>query len=261
MPPRTLADVRPLDVERFIARRSRRLGRSALQNEVCRVRSFLRYTHERGWCIAGLDEIDRPIRYRDAQPPRAIPWALAQRFLASIDRSTPMGCRDHAAFYLMTHYGLRTGEIGGLRIEDLDLGARVLRVRQVKVCTTLSLPLSIPATRVLARYLRCGRPRTVRPELFLSVTAPLGPFTRGAIAEAFRRRVDRSGLPLTGYSPYGLRHGFALRLLERGVGIAAIGELMGHHTLESTAVYLRLQIEALREVALAVPAPIARRAS
>ena len=93
------------------------------------------------------------------------------------------------------------------------------------------------------------------------MSAPLRSFTRGAIAEAFRRRVHRSGLPLTGHSPYGLRHGFALRLLERGVGITAIGELMGHHTLESTAVYLRLQTEALREVALPVPAIIKRRVS
>ena len=260
-PPRTLADVVPRDVERFIAHRSRRIGRNALQSTVGYLRSFLRYGHEHGLCIAGLDEVDRPTRYRDEQPPRAIPWVLAQRLLASIDRSTPMGYRDHAALYLMTHYGLRTGEVGDLRLDDLDIRARVLCVRQSKVRSTLTLPLSLPACRVLARYLRLGRPRTARPELFLSVSAPLRSFTRGAIAEAFRRRVHRSGLPLTGHSPYGLRHGFALRLLERGVGITAIGELMGHHTLESTAVYLRLQTEALREVALPVPAIIKRRVS
>lgn len=162
-PPRTLADVVPRDVERFIGRRSRRIGRNALQNEIGYLRSFLRYGHERGWCIAALDEVDRPTRYRDEQPPRAIPWALAQRLLASINRSTPMGCRDHAALYLMTHYGLRTGEVGDLQLDDLDLRARILRVRQSKVRTTLTLPLSPSACRVLAHYLRLGRPRTVRP--------------------------------------------------------------------------------------------------
>ena len=77
--------------------------------------------------------------------------------------------------------------------------------------------------------------------------------TRGALSEAFRRQVERSGLPLGDHSPYGLRHGFAMRLLERGVGLKAIGDLLGHNTFESTAVYLRLNTEALRDVALPAP--------
>jgi site-specific recombinase XerD len=77
--------------------------------------------------------------------------------------------------------------------------------------------------------------------------------TRGAISEVFRRRVKDAGLPLNEYSPYGLRHGFAMRLLKRGVGIKAIGDLMGHRDLSSTSTYLRLDTDALREVALAVP--------
>ena len=76
---------------------------------------------------------------------------------------------------------------------------------------------------------------------------------RGAISELFHRRVKDAGLPLSDHSPYGLRHGFAMRLLERGVGIKAIGDLMGHRSLESTSVYLRLSTEALRDVALPVP--------
>ena len=252
-PSRTLAQLTPRDVERFIARRARRLGRAAITSTVGYLRTFLRYCHERGLCAAGLDTIDRPYRYRDERPPRAIPWDLAQKLLASIDRSTRMGCRDHAMLYLMTYFGLRTGEVASLALADLDLRARILRVQQSKVHATLRLPLSRPTVRVLEHYLRYGRPRTEQPELFLSVTAPMGPMTRGATSEAFHRHVERSGLPLTGHSPYGLRHGFAMRLLERGVGLKAIGDLLGHHTLESTCVYLRLNTDALREVALPVP--------
>lgn len=252
-PPKGLAELTPRDIERFIARRARRLGRSGIQTTVGYLRGFLRFCHERELCAAGLDIIDRPYRYREERPPRAIPWKLAQRLLTSIDRSTRMGKRDHAMFYLMTHFGLRPGEVCALRITDLDLKSRLLRVPQDKVSSTLTLPLSRPAARVLAAYLREGRPSTMRPELFLSVLAPLGPMTRNAIAAAFQRHIHRSGLPLLGSSPYGLRHGFAMRLLERGVGMKAIGDLLGHRTLESTAVYLRLNTAALREVALAVP--------
>jgi len=113
--------------------------------------------------------------------------------------------------------------------------------------------LIFSAAAVLQRYLREGRPASDRLELFTRVIAPAGALTRGAIAEAFRRQVRRSGLPLTGASPYGLRHSFAMRLLGRNVGVKAIGDLLGHRSLEATSVYLRLQTDALRDVALPLP--------
>ena len=194
-----------------------------------------------------------PRRYRDEQPPRAIPWTLIEQLLDSIDRSTPVGLRDHAIFYLMAHYGLRTGEIPLLMLDSIDWQARTLRVEQPKTRSVLVLPLTDPAAEVLQRYLREGRPAGDRPELFPRLIAPAGALTRSAIAEAFRRHVRRSGLPLSGASPYGLRHGFAMRLLERNVGIKAIGDLLGHRSLEATSAYLRLQIDALRDVALPLP--------
>lgn len=250
---RGVADLTLRDVERFIAAKSKRNGRGALQMVIAALRSFLRYCHQRGLLAKHLDEIDTPTRFRDERPPRAVPWELAQKLLASIDRRTRMGSRDHAILYLMTHFGLRTGEVTYLSRTDIDLEGRLIRVSQRKTHQILALPLSTPAVRILRRYLEFGRPRTTLPEVFLGVLPPQRPMTRGAVAEVFRRRVKDAGLPLTEYSPYGLRHGFAMRLLERGVGIKAIGDLLGHRDLTSTSAYLRLDTEALREVALAVP--------
>ena len=70
---------------------------------------------------------------------------------------------------------------------------------------------------------------------------------------AFLRYGFERGLPVENYSAYSLRHAFAMRLLERGVGVKAIGDLLGHRSLESTCVYLRLDMKALRVVALPVP--------
>ena len=153
----------------------------------------------------------------------------------------------------MTHYGLRTGEISSLRLDSIDWKAGELRVVQNKTRSALVLPLTVQAAAVLKRYLRRGRPHTERGELFLTVLAPIGPLTTPAIGALFRRRARHSGLPLASNSPYGLRHGFALRLLGQGVGVKAIGDLLGHRSLESTCVYLRLHAEALREVALPMP--------
>jgi len=248
-----LADISTADVEHFIAARAKQLGRGSLQMTAAYLRSFLHFCTDHDEVAAGIDVFDMPRRYRGERPPRAIPWTLVEQLLDSIDRSTPVGLRDHAIFYLMAHYGLRTGEIPLLILESVDWQARTLRVEQAKTRSMLVLPLTDPAAGVLQRYLREGRPVTHRPELFPRLIAPAGALTRGAIAEAFRRHVRRSGLPLKGASPYGLRHGFAMRLLERDVGIKAIGDLLGHRSLEATSAYLRLQIDALRDVALPLP--------
>ena len=77
--------------------------------------------------------------------------------------------------------------------------------------------------------------------------------TKFSASYVFRVRARRSGLPLSQYSAYSLRHGFAHRLFQRGVGMKAIGDLMGHRNIVSTSIYLRLQADSLREVALPVP--------
>jgi integrase/recombinase XerD len=241
------------DVERFIAKKSKRLGRSSLQSIVGSLRVFLRYCYDHKLLTVRLDEIDRPRKYRDERPPRAIPWDLAQALLKSISRRTRMGCRDHAMLYLMTHYGLRTGEVCDLKLEDVDFPKRVLRVTQSKTHQILALPLTEQAARILKRYIEFGRPRTTLPFLFLSVLAPLRPVYRTSVAAIFQRRVKDAGLPLAEYSPYCLRHGFAMRLLGRGVGMKAIGDLLGHRNLDSTSAYLRINTEAMRDVALPVP--------
>ena len=69
----------------------------------------------------------------------------------------------------------------------------------------------------------------------------------------FARRAQAIGLGQGEYSAYSLRHAFAMRLLRRGVGVKAIGDVLGHRDLESTCVYLRLDVQALRDVPLPVP--------
>jgi site-specific recombinase XerD len=74
-----------------------------------------------------------------------------------------------------------------------------------------------------------------------------------AIWGIFAKRAAAAGINIASYSAYSLRHAFAMRLLERGVGVKAIGDVLGHRSLESTCVYLRLDINALRQVALEIP--------
>jgi site-specific recombinase XerD len=184
-------------------------------------------------------------------------WPLVQRLLRSIDRSDRLGWRDYAILHLMAHYGLRPSEIVTLTLGAIDWQAKTLRVKQCKTRSDLILPLAEQTMRMLKRYLDRGRSGGVRPELFLRARTPAGPLTHYAIGDLYRKRAQQSGLPLQGTSSYCLRHSFAMRLLDRGVSVKVIGDLLGHRTLESTCIYLRLQTRTLREVALPLPAPVA----
>jgi site-specific recombinase XerD len=218
------------------------------------LRCFFRFCHDQGTTTLSPDQIDAPRTYRGEKPPRAIAWEMTQQFLSSIDRSTPTGERDYAVLFLIAHYGLRPGEITLLTLDSIDWEHHSLRIAQSKTRSALVLPMAPSAEQVLECYLRRGRPHTERGELFLTALTPIGPMNTTAINSMFKRRAEISGLPIKTASPYGLRHGFAMRLLEQGIGMKAIGDLLGHNCLESTSVYLRLHTEALRNVALPMPA-------
>lgn len=240
-------------IERFVIVTGQRLTRQSMQHCVARLRAFLRFCYDRGIVPRRLDAIDTPRAYRVELPPRALPWKTVQKFLRSIDRTSIAGWRDYTILHLMAHYGLRPSEIVALTFASIDWQAKTLRVEQRKTRSALILPLADVSLRIIKRYLHHGRPGNDRPELFLRARGPAGPLGRTAITDLYANRVARSGLPISNTSSYCLRHSFAMRLLTRGVGVKAIGDLLGHRSLESTSVYLRLNTGALRDVALPLP--------
>ncbi|MBM3272822.1 integrase [Candidatus Kaiserbacteria bacterium] len=240
-------------VERYLAKKSRRLTRQSMQQIVAHLRGFLRYASAKRLIPEPLDAIDTPRTYRDELPPRALPWSLVKKLLRSVDRSSKAGWRDFMILHLMAYYGLRPSEIAALRVDAIDWDAKTCRVEQRKTQSDLILPLSDRTLALLRQYLRRGRPESALPQLFLRARRPTGGLRHYAVCDVFYKRAAQSGLPLDGYSSYCLRHSFAMRLLQRGVGVKAIGDLLGHRSLEATCVYLRLDTSALRAVALPVP--------
>jgi integrase/recombinase XerD len=246
------SDLTPQAIDAFFIARGPQLARRTFRHSVQEVRSFLRYAFECGALPRPLHGFELPQAFRFEQPPRALRWSHVEELLASIDCSTAAGARDHAIFHLMAHYGLRPSDVTGLRLESIDWRARTLRVYQSKTRSILLLPLSAGTLQELRRYVDRARPLSKHAELFVSPLTPFAPMGQSGISGRFRVHVRRSGLPVEG-SAYALRHTFAMRLLANGVGIKAIGDLMGHHSLASTSAYLRIQTDMLREVALEVP--------
>jgi site-specific recombinase XerD len=241
------------DIEAYLRLKTNAVGRGRLQHIIAHLRAFLHYCHSRGAIHSRLDVIDTPRTYQDELPPRALKWSVVQALLHSIDRSSRSGWRDYAILHLMAHYGLRPSEIVTLQLQCIDWTAKSLQVEQRKTRSALILPLARQTVSVLRRYLDQARPSSSHPQLFLRARCPAGALKRYAVTDIFKKRAAQSGLMLEGHSVYCLRHSFAMRLLQRGVGIKAIGDLLGHRTLASTGVYLRLDVDMLRGAALPVP--------
>jgi integrase/recombinase XerD len=253
-PRQPLWSLRRDQVEGYIQLRSREVSRLSLQHVVGIVRCFVRYLHLRGHAPAGLDSLDTPRTYRGELPPKAMPWRSVRKLLDSIDPNVGTGLRDLCILHLLAYYGLRPGEVVELRLTSIDWATGVLHVHQLKTRSDLQLPLARQTLGLLRRYLvHCRNLQEGNYEaLFLRARCPNGPIQRYTIGDIFYKRAREAGLP-DGSHAYQLRHTFAMRLLSRGVGVKAIGDVMGHRSLESTCAYLRLDFKALRSVALPVP--------
>jgi integrase len=242
-------------VERFVRCVAKRFNRHSLQHVIAHVRGFLRFLRMSGRGPERAEfPIDTPRVYRQEQLPRALPWETVRAFLDGIDRRRPAGRRDYAIFLLIATYGLRGCDIAGLRLSDVDWQAGKLSIRQRKTGQPLHLPLTDAVATALLAYLRKGRPRCAYREVFLTVVAPILPLKRQAVGYAFRNRVRTSGLNIPFEGVHCLRHSYASYLLRRGISLKTIGDLLGHVSMESTCVYLRLNVDELREVALSLPA-------
>ena len=240
-------------VSDFFRLRSPQLAKRTFHHSVCAVRSFLRYGYECGALKQELHKFELPQTFRFEQPPRALQWHQVEALLASIDRTTFVGNRDHAIYHLLAFYGLRPADVAALTLNSINWQAGTMHVSQSKTNTSLLLPLSPNTLDILHEHANVRRAISPHPQFFLCNQAPFGVLSSSVISGRFKLYARRSGLPIADASAYALRHTFAMRLLEGGLGIQAIGNLMGHKSMASTSAYLRIQSEMLRDVALDVP--------
>jgi integrase/recombinase XerD len=238
----------------YITRAGKRLSRTSLQHEVSALRVFLRFLAIDGRIRAGLDgQIDRPRLYRLEQLPRALPWETVSALLRSIDRTSAMALRDYAMFLLIATYGLRTGEVVTIALDDIHWRQSCLRIHQHKTSSFPELPLTNEVSAALVKHLKRTPPPPPYRRIFLRMRAPIGVLKRTAVGDAFQTAVRKSGLSIPFQGPHCMRHSLATHLLTNGTPLKTIGDILGHRSAASTSAYLRLATDDLREVFLPVP--------
>src|SRR5439155_8299399 len=187
---------------------------------------------------------------RRSSLPTGISRADAQALLGGCDRRTALGRRDYALISLLLRLGLRAREVAGLRLDDIDWRAGELVVRG-KGGREDRLPLAADVGEAIASYLRRGRPASDRRELFLRARAPYQPIAPGTVCSTVRRACRRAAIPEVG--AHRLRHTTACEMVQAQVPLERIGQVLRHRSLQSTALYARVDLDQLR--LLAAPWP------
>ena len=251
-----LSAIRATDVIGFVRREAQRLRPRGLKQVVNGLRAFLRYAQYRGEIQGALIGAVPAVAAWTTTPPlpRAISAEHARRVIASCDLRTAVGRRDRAVLLLLARLGLRGGEVLTLMLRDIDWDTGLLRVRGKNGHQCL-MPLPVDVGEAIAAYLRHGRPESADRHLFLRARAPYRGLLHGSdgIGSLVRNALERAGVDAPHKGSHQFRHALAVRLLRGGASLPEIGEVLRHRSQLATSIYAKVDLAALRPLALPWP--------
>jgi len=213
------------------------------------VRKYLRYLQLRGHDVTSLlAAVPCFRRDRRPLPERVMSKQDVKAWLSGFERTTPEGMRDYAIALCLADMGLRAGDTATLSLDDIDWRKGAIRVPNVKTGQSYWLPLPARTGKAIAKYLRRGRPENDSRQIFVRHRTPLGvPLSSTMIQRAMKKVAKRQGV--TWFGTHALRHTAATRMRTAGASLKEISDVLGHVDLNSTAIYAKVDLGELAEIA------------
>ena len=252
--PVVLAEIRVQHVAGFVSGLTGRYRPRTVELAASALRSFFRFLRAEGLREDRLEDAVPMVPHRPSALIRHLNSGTFEELIASLDTTSPRGLRDRAIILCMARLGLRASEVVQLRLEDLDWRSAVVRVRARKTGHGALLPLTAEVGAALAGYLQHGRPDTRARQVFVLHRLRTGaPISSSIVGRAVDNALRRAGIDAPVRGGNLLRHSLATELLGHGASLLEIADLLGHSSLATTRIYARVDIAALREVALPWP--------
>jgi integrase/recombinase XerD len=254
--PKTICRLNVSDLDAYLAWRMPELRRATRHGVSSCLRSFLRYLRAEDIVPQDLSQsVSGPVLYRFDDIPRAFTQEQIEAMLcAARGDCSAAGFRDYGLLLMLATYGLRAGEVIGLRLEDIDWREERFRIRQSKSGRESFLPLVATVGKAVLKYLQKGRPQTEMREVFLGLRAPYRPLLASSLHGLISRRLRQAGIEVKGrHGSHAFRFARAGSLLRAKVPLKSIGDLLGHRSATSTEIYLRLATDDLRAISLDLP--------
>jgi site-specific recombinase XerD len=168
--------------------------------------------------------------------------------IATCDATTPTGARDRAVLLLLARLGLRAGDVIALRLDSIDWSQATITVLG-KGRRETRLPLPQDAGDAVLDYLKRGRPRVRRVELFLTLRAPFKPLCGSTMSTIVRRAIDKGGIVAPTKGANLLRHSAATAMLRGGATLDMVGSVLRHRSPDMTAHYAKVDVSMLQQIA------------
>ncbi len=237
------------DVRQYVLRRAQSSGGATARQVAKALRNFLRALRLQGEIDIDLAAAVPALATRPARLPEALKPEQTRQLLASCDLSSAEGLRDYAILLLLARLGLRAGEVVTMRLSDLDWSSGELIVRG-KGMRCDRLPMLQDVGEALVAYLCQARPKSSSLQVFLRLQAPWRGLARGsAVGSIVRRALQRAGLDPRHKGAHLLRHTLATEMLRRGASLSQIAQILRHRNTQTTEIYARVDLDALRELA------------
>jgi len=234
------------DVSAFLVRECTRVSVGSAKGRTAELRSLLRFLHLRGFTERSLAEsVPAVAGWRETGIPQALSRADVELLLAGCDRASLGGVRDFAILTLLARLGLRSIEVARLELADLDWRSGELVVRG-KARRRDSLPLPADVGEALAACLSRRGPHPSR-RVFLTLHAPTRPIRADLVGDVVQRACRRAGVAHVG--AHQLRHALASEMLREGASLLDISQVLRHRDLATTAIYAKIDLGRLRQVA------------
>ncbi len=235
------------DVVAFVAGRVPEMSPKVAQLTLSALRSLLRFLHLDGRIEQSLAEVVPSVASpRLAGLPKRLEPEQVGALLAACDLDSGIGRRDLAILTMLARLGLRAGEVAGLSLEDIDWRCGEIVVRAKGRSERLPLPADVG--EAIAGYLRDGRPESAQGRaVFVRVKAPHRALSPGRVSSIVADAARRAGLGVI--HAHRLRHTAASEMLRAGASLADVGQVLGHRRAATTAIYAKVDREALRTIA------------
>jgi len=239
------------DVIHFVLHNTHRRGRWSTKSIITGLRSFLGFSFQTGRTTTNLVAAVPTVPLSNLSDlPRFLQPDQVEKVLRCCDRRTKVGKRDYAILLLLARLGLRSGEVTKLTLDDIGWAAGELLIHG-KGARLDKLPLLQDVGQALADYLRKVRPHCSSRHVFIRSRAPyvglLGASTMGSIVV---RALDRAQIRSHHRGAHVFRHSLATRMLRHGASLAQIGQVLRHQNVQTTEVYAKVDLIALRRLAL-----------
>ncbi len=251
----TLNKLTFIDVSSYIIQRSTEVSLESTSVIACSLNSFIRFLSTQGLCsLSPCLYVPHPKLQHKTLDNKTLSIEEINLLFQSINQETSIGQRDFAIMHCLTALGLRTSEVAGLKLRDIDWHNKVITINSTKLKRQQKLPVPRALMSSLISYIVMARPESNSSFVFVYHQKPLGqPITASTVRSVARRAFARAGFPASQSQVHRIRHTVATQLLANNVPLKVIADILGHQCIDTTTRYTFINQKELLSIALPWP--------